>query len=254
MAERYSFFDAKLDGGAYDRTYSAADFADYFSTFVSNGIDLAGGLKASATGGMCVAIAPGKAFANGYFYHNDSDRVFTLDAGDSSYPRVDSVCVTLDPSARTMLSRVVKGTPSPQPVAPEPRQVDGGAWDLVLAHVHVEAGATSVKQEHVTDTRYDSALCGVVGGFATTFDSADLFNDIRLSFDTWFADVQSTLDGDVVGNVLSEIRACRDEVDERLAAHDASVDEKVAAVPVITVGTAEAPATGTPGSIYIQLL
>ncbi|WP_273384513.1 hypothetical protein [Enorma phocaeensis] len=37
MAEHYSFFDAQGVEGSYDRTYSSADVAAYFASFIGNG-------------------------------------------------------------------------------------------------------------------------------------------------------------------------------------------------------------------------
>ena len=38
MAEHYSFFDARGAEGSYDRTYSSADLASYFASFIGNGV------------------------------------------------------------------------------------------------------------------------------------------------------------------------------------------------------------------------
>lgn len=81
MAERSGFFNARLQDGAYDRTYQAEDFADCLSLFIPNGIyvedseTLTGtidkttvqGLK-PYTSGTSLFIKKGKAFINGYWY------------------------------------------------------------------------------------------------------------------------------------------------------------------------------------------
>lgn len=81
MAERSGFFNARLQDGAYDRTYQAEDFADCLSLFIPNGIyvedseTLTGtidkttvqGLK-PYTSGTSLFIKEGKAFINGYWY------------------------------------------------------------------------------------------------------------------------------------------------------------------------------------------
>jgi hypothetical protein len=82
MAERSGFFNARLQDGAYDRTYQAEDFADCLSLFIPNGIyvedseTLSGtvdkttvqGLKPYHNGGTKLSIKEGKAFINGYWY------------------------------------------------------------------------------------------------------------------------------------------------------------------------------------------
>lgn len=81
MAESSGFFNARLQDGAYDRTYQAEDFADCLSLFIPNGIyvedseTLTGtidkttvqGLK-PYTSGTSLFIKRGKAFINGYWY------------------------------------------------------------------------------------------------------------------------------------------------------------------------------------------
>lgn len=87
MAERSGFFNSQQTGGSYDRTYSADDFSNVFRQFLGNGIMVTdeeaeentvfdkttcNGLKPSLSGTSSVQIAPGFAFINGYWYHNDS--------------------------------------------------------------------------------------------------------------------------------------------------------------------------------------
>lgn len=87
MAERSGFFNAQQTGGSYDRTYSADDFSNVFRQFLGNGIMVTeeeaeentvfdkttcNGLKPSISGTSSVQVAPGFAFVNGYWYHNDS--------------------------------------------------------------------------------------------------------------------------------------------------------------------------------------
>lgn len=87
MAERSGFFNAQQTSGSYDRTYSADDFSNVFRQFLGNGIMVTdeeaeentvfdkttcNGLKPSISGTSSVQVAPGFAFINGYWYHNDS--------------------------------------------------------------------------------------------------------------------------------------------------------------------------------------
>lgn len=87
MAERSGFFNSQQTGGSYDRTYNAEDFSNVFRQFLGNGIMVTdeeaeqntvfdkttcNGLKPSISGTSNVQVAPGFAFINGYWYHNDS--------------------------------------------------------------------------------------------------------------------------------------------------------------------------------------
>lgn len=87
-SEHSGFFNAQqTSGGEYDRTYNAEDFSNVFRQFLGNGIMVTDeeaenntvfdkttchGLKPSISGTSNVQVAPGFAFINGYWYHNDS--------------------------------------------------------------------------------------------------------------------------------------------------------------------------------------
>ena len=79
MAEHYRFFNSMVEDV---REYLAADFAEYFSCFLSDGLyteDGKAGLKVSPGAGLGVEVAPGYAFIRGYMYHNDAPLTFELD-------------------------------------------------------------------------------------------------------------------------------------------------------------------------------
>lgn len=65
MAEYSSFFNSVVDGaGIYDREYNAEDFAEYFASFIGNGVyaNSANELMVSAVGdNMSVLVNTGSA-------------------------------------------------------------------------------------------------------------------------------------------------------------------------------------------------
>ena len=72
MAEHYRFFNSTEDDV---REYLAAEFAEYFSRFLSDGLyteNGRAGLKVSPGVGLQVQVATGYAFVRGYMYHNDA--------------------------------------------------------------------------------------------------------------------------------------------------------------------------------------
>ena len=87
MAQESGFFNAVQSGGTYDRTYNAADFADYFSSFIGNGVFLnanSDGLKVVAKTGLTVTVKAGRAFIDGYYYHLTENMDVTLQANNTS--------------------------------------------------------------------------------------------------------------------------------------------------------------------------
>lgn len=124
MAERSGFFNARLQGGVYDRTYQAEDFADCLSLFIPNGIyvedseTLTGtidkttvqGLKPYASG-TSLFIKKGKAFINGYWYILD-EQDLEISSTVSTTKAIVLMYVAADRRMRVELLDLVDGQPS----------------------------------------------------------------------------------------------------------------------------------------------
>ena len=78
--EKSSFFNSV----SHDRTYKAEDWAEYFASFIGNGIFPvpSTGLQVVAGSGMNVTVRAGKAWINGYFYQNTGDLTVQLATAD----------------------------------------------------------------------------------------------------------------------------------------------------------------------------
>ena len=70
MAEYSGFFNAQLVNEKYDRVYDAGNFAEYFSTFIGDGVfaEPSNQLKVVPKSGLTVTLKAGKAFIEGYWY------------------------------------------------------------------------------------------------------------------------------------------------------------------------------------------
>lgn len=280
--EKYSFFDAQLsDSGGYDRTYSSSDLADYFSSFIGNGVfaNPANQLKVVAGSGLDVYVNTGKAFINGYYYSlTEENKKLTIARGDNNYPRLDLVVCSLNHSTRLIEVKVLQGTPAATPAAQAITR-DESRYDLVLAQISVEAGCTEISDSMIADTRPDNGLCGFVSGVVEQIDTTDLFKQYESAFTSWFDKAKGQLSGDVAGNLTNSISTLQEslktEVSDRekadatlqasVAANTKSIDnlkldgeDYSAAITAlqdrITMGTSAAPSTGTANTIYLQLL
>ena len=123
MAERSGFFNARLQDGAYDRTYQAEDFADCLSLFIPNGIyvedseTLTGtidkttvqGLKPYARG-TSLFIKEGKAFINGYWYVLD-EQDLKISLTVNTTKAIALMYVAADRRMRVKLLDLVGGQP-----------------------------------------------------------------------------------------------------------------------------------------------
>mgnify|MGYP000911693944 CR=1 FL=1 len=203
MAEHSSFFNS-VSG---DRLYKAEDFAKYFSSFISNGIfpDPSTNLQVFASGNndMSIIVKAGSAWINGYFYYLDTDTTFTIETADGTLNRIDRIAVHLDTTGRTINVKVLKGVIASFPTAPTiERNADG--YDLALADIAINAGATSITQANIADQRQNQDLCGIVDSLITA-DTKTLFNQFTDGFNSWFAGIKNTLGEDAAGNLLNKI-------------------------------------------------
>lgn len=297
MAEHFSFFDAQGNEGSYDRTYSSADMASYFASFIGNGVYAkpASQLKVSPASGMGVSVAVGKAWINGYFYElSESPKELSVSVGDATYSRIDLVVCSLNLSNRLIELKVIQGAASANPQAPAYSRSDT-VYDLVLAQVSVPAGAVTVTAENITDTRPNNSLCGFVSGVVEQIDTTGLFSQYDSEFNTWFDTVKGSLDGDTAGNLATQINQLQEQMEETVevarggtgattaeqartnlgaaaASHTHAVSDITGTLPVskggtgatsayaalqalgVKMGTSAAPSSGTPNTIYIQLL
>lgn len=214
MAERYSFFNAEVDtSGNYDRTYLAEDIASYFASFVGNGVyaNSADNLKIVPSDAMTIAVKAGKGWINGYYYENDSDLEFLLDNADGAKGRIDSVVLRLDLTNRYLRIFVKKGALATNPVAPTlTRNAD--VYELQLATISVPAGATAIAEAQMTDTRFNSAVCGIVAGVIEQIDTTNLFSQYDDAFNTWFEGAKGILNSDTAIQLSNRIDTVDGEI------------------------------------------
>ena len=217
MAEHYSFFDAQGNEGSYDRTYSSADLAAYFASFIGNGVyaNPANQLKVSAaTGKMAVNVAVGKAWINGYFYElSESAKELTLKTGDANYSRIDLVVCSLNLSNRLIELKVIQGAAAASPQAPSYSRASD-IHDLVLAQITVPAGAVDLSEADIEDMRPYNDKCGFVTGVVEQIDTSGLFTQYDTEFNKWFEGIKNNLGNNVAGNLFNKITAIQKELEK----------------------------------------
>lgn len=100
---RSGFFNSEITGydgegmPIFDRAEDAEFYAEYFNSFIGNGIfpNPSTNFQALAGGSMKLNIQPGKCWINGYFGWSDLPEHLTLDLGDT-LDRVDRIVLQLD--------------------------------------------------------------------------------------------------------------------------------------------------------------
>lgn len=210
--ERSGFFNS-VNG---DRKYKSEDFASYFNKFITNGVfpNPSTNLQIMAGDGMNVVIKAGSAWINGYVYDNTTDLILPVDPADGVLNRIDRIVLRYDTINREIKAKIKKGTFASAPVAPA-LQRDADAFELALADISIAKGVVSISQAYISDTRLNTDLCGIVNSLIQV-DTTTLLNQYEAGmqakeaqftqdFNTWFATIQGSLDGDTAGNLLNLI-------------------------------------------------
>lgn len=221
--EKYSFFN-DIDN---DRVYFAEDFARHLKKYFTNGI-FNNELKVIANNDMTVTIQPGDANIEGYRYTNTDNLIKNIENADGTLKRIDNVVVRLDLTNRMISSQIIKGDFSSNPTAPA-LQRTSTVYDIKLAEISILPGATSIEQENIKDTRFDTDMCGNVISSVQTPDTTDIFAQYESAFLNWFNNVKGILSEDVAGNLLSKIEANEKKIsdsDDRIDNVDNKVNEQ----------------------------
>lgn len=163
--EKSRFFDYADD----DKEYQADEFAEFFRTFLSDGVpELGTNLQVMAPGtGMIVNVNYGAAVVQGYGYWLKDDETGTktlpIAAAPASNTRIDRVVLRLDKSVatRSINLAVLTGTPAMSPSPPALTR-EGNVYELSLAQVTVGPGVLSIAADKVTDERANRDVCGII--------------------------------------------------------------------------------------------
>ena len=185
MAIRSGFFNDVND----DRVYDAKDFADYFASFIGNGVfpTPSTGLQLFENGNMTTVLKAGKAWINGYYVHNDSDHIFIHDMADGLLKRIDRIVAQYSTADRTINILMKKGMLGSNPVAPALLR-NADFYELVLADVVISNGLTQITQANIIDQRLNTSLCGIAHGLVNQVDTTTIFNQ----YQSWFEDYSET--------------------------------------------------------------
>lgn len=193
MAIKYGFFNS-VDG---DRKYNADDISNFFIKLISDGVfpTPATNLQVVESSGMKVNVSAGWGFIRCKYVYNTTYESLTIEPSDLVLNRIDRVVMRLDPSvsARNIILTVKKGTPAATPEPPELTRVSDGIYELSLAQIAINAGASAITQADITDERPDGDVCGYVAGLINQIDAGNLFAQFSSAFYFWFNDVKSEL-------------------------------------------------------------
>lgn len=199
------------DSNNGDRTYNSESFEIWLRKFFTSGV-FQNELQVTENGRMSVNVSAGYANCNGKV-KMFSAQSLTIEAASSTYPRIDTAVVERNDADRTFYLKVVKGAYNGQsPVATAPVRT-GGVYQLVLAEIRVNAGATSISGWNITDKRPDSTVCGWVTGTVDEIDLQQILAQSEAQFGEWFDEMKGQLSTDAAGNLQLQIDAIEGETE-----------------------------------------
>lgn len=211
MAVTYGFYDSSSG----DRKYNANQLSSIFEGIITSGIfqSVGGSLVVSASSGMTVNVATGRAWFNNTWTLNDATLPLTLDASEIALNRIDRVILEVDKtsSVRANSIKILKGTPASSPVAPT--LASGPTkYQYSLADIYVGAGVTSITGANITN-KIGTTGTPLITGILTSLDTATLLQQYTATFNAWFADLQNELDANQASNLQNQINKINVVVD-----------------------------------------
>ncbi|MBB6622229.1 hypothetical protein H7E67_02180 [Clostridium gasigenes] len=163
MSEFGGFFNS-VNG---DRKYKSEDFANYFKTFIGNGINPSkDSLRVIKKSNSQVGIMVGSACINGYLYLNSTELTKSISI---NVTRIDRVVIGLDIINRTLSVYVLQGTVSAPPVLTR----NNSKYELSLAKIKIQGSTVNIEDE-----RGQKEICGYMDflGKDDLQNMWDLFN------------------------------------------------------------------------------
>lgn len=203
----------------YSRAYSSDVLARILRKYFNDGVfnTVADSLRVLESTGMNVDLNPGDCLIQGRHGYLESLETLAIAASHATLPRKDLVVLRLNLAVGglSILPFVLTGTPAASPAVPTVTR-NSTVYEIALAEVHVAAAAAAIPQSAITDTRLDSARCGVVASILGDTNTSTYYAQIaadlagfkatqEADFTEWFNDLQALLDENVVTNLTNLI-------------------------------------------------
>lgn len=208
MANQYGLF---WNSENSDRTYDADSFEEWLKKFFTTGV-FNGDLQVTPASGMVVNIGTGYANVNGKVRFFDNASTKTVAAASGTYPRIDTIVVRRDNTNRQITLEYVAGQYNGQSPAPTAPTRTGGIYEIVLAQIYVDVGATSITAADITDKRPDSTVCGWVTGTVDSVDVDQITAQATAEFEDWFDAMKGQLSTDAAGALQNQINAINTKI------------------------------------------
>ena len=212
----------------YDRAVTSAPLRKLTKSLFSDGVlpNPSTNLQVVAAGERII-IKTGFALCDGCQKLQEEDKVLNLPAADNTNDRIDTVVLRLDNNeeVRECEFYIISGMAAASPVRPALTQTES-IWEIGLADIRRKANSTEVTNANITDTRYETARCGIISSISR-FDTTTLYQQVQddlyqfrnvnqVEFEQWFEQIKNVLDENTSGNLLNLINEVADRVGDLL--------------------------------------
>lgn len=223
---RYGFFDSEIVGydeegmPKFDRAESSDFLAMFISQIISDGVLAAPGdcFQVVASEGMVLKVRPGFGIIRGRFAADTKEAEIEIPKAPTSYKRIDRVVLRVNYIQRLCEIVVKTGTPDATPAPPELLQpASGDYYELCLATVAINSNQTVITQSHITDTRYDSSVCGLVTQVIDHLDTSVFYAQLN-QFYSEFVDRSDDSYNSFVQSMNSYLENLSESGDQQLEA------------------------------------
>ena len=275
MSLTSGFFDSFNE----DRKYNSLQFSSIFDGIISDGIYATYGdyFLVSPVSGMNIKVGTGRAWLDHTWTLNDADYPLTVEDAEVVLKRIDTVIIEVDRSnsGRINRLRILKGTPSSVPVAPELAKTES-LKQYPLADILVKPNAKEIVAADITN-RIGTKDLPWVAGIIDHVSAEELVQQWRIEFDTLLDTLQTMIsqvgqqtimDNSVGASAIiktgdnavtaATVKAIPDKPGAVVASHLSSdityttLGLTSNQVRTIRVGTAD-PSGGSDGDIYLKI-
>lgn len=179
----------------YDRAVDSEFLRKVFLQYFSDGVFYkpTNALQVVVDTGMQVAVEPGACHIRGAMGIEESRRTLVVQASEGQ-DRIDTVVARLDLSTavRSIDLYIVKGIAAVSPQAPALTR-DATVWELGLANIFVAKNTQTISQQRITDTRLDTARCGIVVQTIGDVDTSPYFAQLTAAIASHQAEAEGQI-------------------------------------------------------------
>lgn len=214
----YGFYNSK----DHDRVYDAIQLASIFDGIINDGIFMSIGdhLQVTSTNRMTVLVGTGRAWFNHSWILNDSPFPILIPTSEIILKRIDAIVLEVNGKNRINDIKVIKGTPSNNPVKPTLINTSE-VHQYALAYIHVNENVTSIGQANIENAIGTNNAPFVTGILDTiNIDSLvaqwgaqwdDWSSNITKEFTKWAQRLHDILDEPTAGNLALRIMELEDQ-------------------------------------------